>query len=118
MLFFACPSLPDMRHLAFAAGLFKSENEHKSIARVYEQANKQDNSRPLAVTDQPKLYGPAVVNVSGDATEIKGKYRQNRSWNLGLNSAGLIVLRRKPRKSMIARLVEVATRVIPKRTKD
>lgn len=76
---------------------FKSENGGKSVAWVYEQTNNQDNSRPLAVTDQPKFYGSAVLNVNKDATELKGQYWQNRSWNLGLNAAGEIVLRRKAR---------------------
>tara|TARA_Y100000815_G_scaffold224004_1_gene211161 strand:+ start:687 stop:1481 length:795 start_codon:yes stop_codon:yes gene_type:complete len=97
---------------------FKSENGNKSVAWVYEQANKQDNSRPLAVTDQSKFYGSAVLNASEDATELKGQYWQNRSWNLGLNAAGLIVLRRKPRKSMIARLVGFTTQMMPKCSQD
>lgn len=97
---------------------FKSENGSKSVAWVYEQTNKQDNSRPLAMTDQPKFYGSAVLNVSEDATELEGQYWQNRSWNLGLNAAGLIVLRRKPRKSMSARLVGFAKHMMPKFSQD
>jgi hypothetical protein len=73
---------------------FKSENGNKTVAWVYEQTNKQDNSRPLAVTDQPKFYGSAVLNVNGDPPELMGQYWQNRSWNLGLNAAGLITMRR------------------------
>ncbi|MEP1424697.1 MAG: hypothetical protein ABJK89_07655, partial [Paracoccaceae bacterium] len=42
---------------------FKSDNGNKSVALVYEQTNKQDNSHPLALTDQPKFYGSAVLNV-------------------------------------------------------
>jgi hypothetical protein len=72
----------------------KSENGNKTVAWVYEQTNKQDNSRPLAVTDQPKFYGSAVLNVNGDPPELMGQYWQNRSWNLGLNAAGLITMRR------------------------
>lgn len=93
---------------------FKSDNGNKSVAWVYEQTNKQDNSRPLAVTDQPKFYGSAVLNVCEDATELKGHYWQNRSWNLGLNAAGVVVFRRKPRKNMIARLFGFATQMMPK----
>ncbi|MGO4855424.1 hypothetical protein [Phaeovulum sp. W22_SRMD_FR3] len=95
---------------------FKSDSGNKSVVWVYEQTNRQDNSRPLSVTDQPKFYGSAVLNVSEAATELKGQYWQNRSWNLGLNAAGLIVLRRKPRKSMIARLVGFGTQAMPKCT--
>jgi len=73
---------------------FKSENGNKSVAWVYEQTNKQDNSRPLAITDQPNFYGSAVLKVNEDASELKGQYWQNRSWNLGLNAAGLITMRR------------------------
>jgi len=73
---------------------FKSENGKKSIAWVYEQINKQDNAQRLAVTDQPKFHGSAILNVNDDATELQGQYWQNRSWNRGLNAAGLIVLKR------------------------
>jgi len=73
---------------------FKSENGNKSVAWVYEQTNKQDNSRPLAVTDQAKFYGSAVLSVNEDATELNGQYWQNRSWSFGLNAAGLITMRR------------------------
>lgn len=93
---------------------FTSENGNKSVAWVYEQTNKQDNSRPLEVTDQPKFYGSAVLNVSEDATHLKGQYWQNRSWNLGLNAAGLIDLRRKPRESKIARFFGLAKQAMPK----
>lgn len=112
--FLANEKTPLLSSETISVEFFKSENGNKSVAWVYEQTNSQDNSRPLAVTDQSKFYGSAVLNVSEDATELKGQYWQNRSWNLGLNAAGLIVLRRKPRISMIARLREVATRVIPK----
>ena len=71
---------------------FKSENGTKSIAWVYEQINKQDNSQRLAVTDQPRFFGSAVLTVNEDATEIQGHYWQNRSWDRGLNAAGLVVL--------------------------
>ncbi len=73
---------------------FKSENGNKSVAGVYEQTNKQDNTQPLAVTDQPKFYGSAVLTLNEDATKIAGQYWQNRSWGLGLNAAGLITMRR------------------------
>ncbi len=73
---------------------FKSDNGKKSIAWVYEQTNKQDNTQRLAVTDQPKFYGSAVLSLNEDATEMQGQYWQNRSWNHGLNAAGLIVLKR------------------------
>ena len=73
---------------------FSSENGSKSVAWVYEQVNKQDNSQPLAVTDQPKFYGSATLTVNDDATEMQGQYWQNRSWGLGLNAAGLITMRR------------------------
>ena len=73
----------------------KSENGTKSIAWLYEQTNKQDNTQRLAVTDQPKFFGAAVLTVNEDASEIQGQYWQNRSWDQGLNAAGLIVLKRK-----------------------
>tara|TARA_R110000868_G_scaffold106084_2_gene291071 strand:- start:1149 stop:1889 length:741 start_codon:yes stop_codon:yes gene_type:complete len=76
---------------------FKSGNGNKSVAWLFEQTNKQDNTRPLAVTDQPKFYGSAVLNVNEGATELKGQYWQNRSWNLGLNAAGQISLKRADR---------------------
>ena len=72
----------------------KSENGNKSVAWVFEQTNKQDNTRTLAVTDQPKFYGSAVLNVNEDATELNGQYWQNRSWSVGLNAAGTITMRR------------------------
>jgi hypothetical protein len=72
----------------------KSENGKKSIAWIYEQTNRQDNTQPLAVTDQPKFYGSAVLHVNEDATELKGQYWQNRSWSRGLNAAGLIAMKR------------------------
>lgn len=72
----------------------KSENGKKSIAWIFEQTNKQDNSQRLAVTDQPKFHGSAVLTVNEDATELQGQYWQNRSWERGLNAAGSIVLRR------------------------
>ena len=72
----------------------KSENGKKSIAWIYEQTNKQDNTQRLAVTDQQKFHGSAVLNVNEDATELRGQYWQNRSWDRGLNAAGLIVLKR------------------------
>lgn len=74
---------------------FKSDSGKKSIAWIYEQTNKQDNAQRLAVTDQPKFHGSAVLTVNEDATELQGQYWQNRSWDRGLNAAGLIVLRRK-----------------------
>jgi len=74
---------------------FKSDSGKKSIAWIYEQTNKQDNTQRLAVTDQPKFHGSAVLTVNEDATELQGQYWQNRSWDRGLNAAGLIVLRRK-----------------------
>lgn len=73
---------------------FKSENGKKSIAWIYEQTNKQGNDQRLAVTDQPKFYGSAVLTVKDDASELQGQYWQNRSWDRGLNAAGLILLRR------------------------
>ncbi|TQV69219.1 hypothetical protein [Aliiroseovarius halocynthiae] len=73
---------------------FKSDSGKKSIAWIYEQTNKQDNTRRLAVTDQPKFHGSAVLIVSEDATELQGQYWQNRSWNHGLNAAGLITMKR------------------------
>lgn len=75
----------------------KSDNGNRSVAWVYEQTNKQDNTRPLAATDQPKFYGSAVLNVDEDVTELKGQHWQNRSWSFGLNAAGEITLRRKGR---------------------
>lgn len=77
--------------------LFKSENGKKSVAWIYEQTNKQDNTQRLAVTDRSKFYGSAVLNMNEDATELQGQYWQNRSWNLGLNAAGLITLKRATR---------------------
>ncbi len=74
---------------------FKSETGRKSIAWVYEQTNKQDNAHRLARTDQQKFYGSAVLTLNEDASELAGHYWQIRSWDRGLNAAGLLVLRRK-----------------------
>lgn len=76
---------------------FKFENGKKSVAWIYEQTNKQDNTQRLVVTDQPKFYGSAVLSVNEDATELQGQYWQNRSWDHGLNAAGLITLKRVTR---------------------
>ena len=91
------PKTPLLSSETISVDFRKSENGNKSVAWVFEQTNKQDNSRPLAVTDQPKFYGSAVLNVNEDATELKGQYWQNRSWSFGLNAAGEITLRRKGR---------------------
>ncbi|MFN3226607.1 MAG: hypothetical protein ACE360_10215 [Hyphomicrobiales bacterium] len=73
---------------------FKAANGKKSVAWIFEQTNKQDNTQRLAVTDQPKFNGSAVLTVNEDTTELQGQYWQNRSWDRGLNAAGLITLRR------------------------
>jgi SMODS-associating 2TM, beta-strand rich effector domain len=75
----------------------QSENGNKSVAWLCEQTNKQDNTQPLSVTDQPKFFGSAVLNVNEDGAELQGKYWQNRSWSLGSNAARLIVLSKKIR---------------------
>ena len=76
---------------------FKSENGKKSVAWVYKQTNKRDNTQRLAVTDQPKFYGSAILDVIEDATELQGQYWQNRFWDRGLNAAGIITLKRVSR---------------------
>ncbi|MEM7291120.1 MAG: hypothetical protein AAF412_12245 [Pseudomonadota bacterium] len=73
---------------------FKSESGKKSIAWIYEQTNKQHNTQRLAITDQARFHGSAVLTVNEDATELQGQYWQNRSWNQGLNAAGLIKMKR------------------------
>lgn len=73
---------------------FKSDSGKKSIAWIYEQTNKQDNTQRLAVTDQPKFHGSAVLTVNEDATELQGQYWQNRSWDRGLNAAGTITMKK------------------------
>lgn len=85
---------PLLRSETISVEFFKSVNGNKSVAWVFEQTNQQDNSRPLALTDQPRFYGSAVLNLNEDTSELKGQYWQNRSWNLGLNAAGLITMRR------------------------
>ncbi|MCC5865932.1 MAG: hypothetical protein JJU31_12480 [Wenzhouxiangella sp.] len=88
---------PLLKSDSIAVEFLKAENGKKSVAWVYEQVNKQDNAQRLEVTDQARFYGSAVLDVSEDALQLQGQYWQNRSWNRGLNAAGLIVLKRKPK---------------------
>lgn len=81
---------------AFAAGSQARKGNCRWLARyTVEQTNKRDNTQRLAVTDQPKFHGPAVLTVNEDVTELQGQYWQNRSLDRGLNAVGLIVLRRR-----------------------
>jgi hypothetical protein len=71
---------------------FKTENGKKSVAWIFKQTNKQDNTQRLAVTDQPSFQGSAVLAVNEHGTKLQGEYWQNRSWDRGLNAAGLITM--------------------------
>lgn len=86
---------PLLESRTISVEFFKAENGAKSIAWIFEQENKQDNTRRLAVTDQPKFFGSAVLTVNDDISKIRGQYWQNRSWDRGLNAAGWIVFTRK-----------------------
>lgn len=85
---------PLLRSETISVEFFKSDSGKKSIAWIYEQTNKQGNNQRLAGTDQPKFYGSAVLRVNEDATELQGEYWQNRSWDRGMNAAGVITLKR------------------------
>jgi hypothetical protein len=93
-----CPNqkTPLLSSHTVSVEFLKAENGSRSIAWVYEQSNKQGNGMPLAATDQARFYGAAVLKVNDNASELSGEYWQNRSWNRGLNAAGLIVMKRTP----------------------
>lgn len=78
-----------------SVAFFKSGNGKEPIVWIFEQTDKRDNTQRLAVTDEPKFHGSAVLTVYEGATELQGQYWQNGSWDRGLNAADLIVLRRK-----------------------
>ncbi|MEO0385805.1 MAG: hypothetical protein AAF234_19895 [Pseudomonadota bacterium] len=67
-----------------------NETYRKRIAWTYLQKNKQ----PRLPTDEQEFFGSALLELSDDANEMSGKYWTNRSWDRGLNAAGLITARR------------------------
>lgn len=86
---------PLLKSNTISVEFFKVDNGSKYVAWIFEVENKQDNSARLALTDEQKYSGAATLALNEGASELSGQYWQNRSWNRGLNAAGLIVLRRK-----------------------
>lgn len=66
----------------------------KALTWVYKQTNKEGNSNPLGKTDQRDFLGAGLLKVKEGDNVLEGHYWQNRSWNKGLNAAGLIVAKR------------------------
>lgn len=86
---------PLLKSNTISVEFFKADNGSKHVAWIFEVKNKQDNSMRLGLADEQKYCGAATLALNEDASELSGQYWQNRSWNRGLNAAGLIVLRRK-----------------------
>ncbi|MEO9612889.1 MAG: hypothetical protein ABJG86_13495 [Nitratireductor sp.] len=67
-----------------------SQERPKRLVWLYRQVNKQ----PRLPTDEQKFYGSAILSVSEDGKSMDGNYWTNRSWDRGLNAAGLITAKR------------------------
>lgn len=67
-----------------------SDMEEKRIAMTF----KQQNSPPRVATDQQEFFGSAILVVSEHGQSMEGQYWNNRSWDRGLNAAGVVRMRR------------------------
>lgn len=70
--------------------LGKTETEPQQVAWVYRQWNKQGINRKPNLADEANFLGAALMRVTEDGG-LKGHYWTNRSWERGLNAAGIIV---------------------------
>lgn len=69
--------------------LQETETDPKRVAWIYRQQNKQGAGNQLLLTDEAQFLGGAVMRVCEDGS-LKGHYWTNRSWQKGLNAAGVI----------------------------
>jgi hypothetical protein len=67
-----------------------SDTEGKRLIVTF----KQQNSLPRVPTDEQEFLGTALFMVSEDGLLLEGAYWNNRTWDRGLNTAGVIRMRR------------------------
>lgn len=74
--------------------LQETETEPKRIVWTYRQQNKQGAGSQLSLSDEAQFLGAAVMRVE-ESGALNGHYWTNRSWQKGLNAAGVISGTRK-----------------------
>lgn len=70
--------------------------DRPELSYVYEQ----EDLAPVELTDVPEHFGAGIVRFDSEMGKLSGRYWTDRSWNAGLNTAGVIQLWRveEPRR--------------------
>jgi hypothetical protein len=78
-----------------AVRIIKEENGEAKLAYIY--SNRTKNPKP---TDEQQHYGAAILDIKrkNDFIALDGLYWTNRNWTKALNTAGLVLLKRKRSK--------------------